>query len=159
MKIDDRVILRAAHRSEASAIASMSRLEIEHGLNWRWTSGRVRRQIDAAETMVLVASVDGEIEGFAIMKFGDTDAHLFLLAVDPKVRRCGIGRALFQWLQQSCETAGVSRIRLEVRATNLEAIAFYEHLGFARSGELANYYDGREAAVVMARSLSQICPS
>ena len=153
MHIDDKVILRAAHRSEASAISAMSRLQIEHGLNWRWTSARVRRQIDDAETMVLVASVNGDIEGFAIMKFGDSKAHLFLLAVDPKVRRRGIGRALVNWLEQSCETAGLSSIRLEVRATNVQAISFYEQLGYARTNEIADYYDGREAAVVMARSL------
>lgn len=158
MKFDDKVILRAAHRSEASAISGMSRLEIEHGLNWRWTTARVRRQINAAETMVLVASVDGEIEGFAIMKFGDTEAHLLLLAVAPKTRRRGIGRAMVHWLEKSCETAGLSVIRLEVRATNLDAITFYEHLGYARSNEVANYYDGREAAVVMTRTLSKIHP-
>ena len=159
MSIDHNVVLRAAHRSEASAIAAMSRLQIEHGLNWRWTSTRVRQKIDDPETMVLVASEDGQIEGFAIMKFGDNDAHLFLLAVDPKARRRGIGRALVHWLETSCETAGLASIRLEVRAANLRAIAFYKQLGYAQSGEIKDYYDGEEAAVVMARSLSQLRPS
>jgi ribosomal-protein-alanine N-acetyltransferase len=156
MIIDDNLVLRAAHRSEASAIAGMSRLQIEHGLNWRWTSTRVRQKIDAPDTMVLVASMGCEIEGFAIMKFGDTDAHLFLLAVDPKARRRGIGRALVHWLEKSCEIAGLASIRLEVRAANLRAITFYEQLGYARSGEITDYYDGREAAVIMTHSLSQI---
>ena len=156
MIIDDNLVLRAAHRSEASAIAGMSRLQIEHGLNWRWTSTRVRQKIDAPDTMVLVASMGCEIEGFAIMKFGDTDEHLFLLAVDPKARRRGIGRALVNWLEKSCEIAGLANIRLEVRAANLRAITFYEQLGYARSGEITDYYDGREAAVIMTHSLSQI---
>ena len=156
MIIDDNLVLRAAHRSEASAIAGMSRLQIEHGLNWRWTSTRVRQKIDAPDTMVLVASMGCEIEGFAIMKFGGTDAHLFLLAVDSKARRRGIGRALVHWLEKSCEIAGLANIRLEVRAANLRAITFYEQLGYARSGEITDYYDGREAAVIMTHSLSQI---
>ena len=125
MNLDNPLVLRAAHRSEAAAIASMSRLQVEYGLNWRWTPARVRRFIKDEETMVLVASVGGVIEGFAIMKFHDDDAHLFLLAVQPKARRSGIGKALVEWLEKSCRTAGIRRIRLEVRATNHEARHFY----------------------------------
>ena len=154
MNLDNPLVLRAAHRSEASAIAGMSRLQVEYGLNWRWTPARVRRFIRDEETMVLVASVGGVIEGFAIMKFHDDDAHLFLLAVQPKARRSGIGKALVEWLEKSCRTAGIQRIRLEVRATNNEARRFYEHLGYQFVSEKSGYYEHRETAVVMAKSLT-----
>ena len=153
MKLDDSLVLRAAHRSEAATIASMSRLQVEHGLNWRWTPGRVRRHISDKETMVLLASIGGEIEGFAIMKFRDEDAHLFLLAVQPKSRRSGIGTALVEWLEKSCRTAGINRIRLEVRASNDAARRFYERLGYGFVSQVSGYYERREAAVVMAKSL------
>jgi ribosomal-protein-alanine N-acetyltransferase len=153
MTMSDSIVLRAAHRSEAKEIAAMSRLQIEHGLNWRWTAAKVRRQIEDRETMVLVASIDGELRGFAIMKFGDLEAHLFLLAVEPKSRRQGIGTRLVHWLEKSCETAGVENIRLEVRASNSHALKFYENLDYSRAGRIAAYYDGRETAVIMTRSL------
>lgn len=153
MNIDHSLKLRAAHRSEAQAIASMSRLHVEHGLRWRWTPAKIRQHIQDDETMVLIASVDGVLEGFAIMKFHDEEAHLFLLAVEPKLRRSGIGRALVLWLEKSCQTAGIRNIRLELRASNKSARAFYEHLGYRFVGQVAAYYDGREAAVIMARSL------
>ena len=154
MTMRDSLVLRAAHRSEAKEIATMSRLQVEHGLNWRWTAAKVRRQIEDRETMVLVASIDGELRGFAIMKFGDLEAHLFLLAVEPKARRQGIGTRLVRWLERSCETAGMQNIRLEVRASNSKALAFYENLDYKRMGRIAAYYDGRETAVVMTRSLA-----
>lgn len=154
MSIDDSLVLRAAHRSEAREIAAMSRLQVEHGLNWRWTAAKVRRQIEDRETMVLAASIDGVLQGFAIMKFGDMEAHLLLLAVEPKSRRRGIGTRLVQWLEKSCETAGMQNIRLEVRASNSHAIRFYENLDYQRMGRIAAYYDGCEAAVVMTRSLA-----
>ena len=153
MNTDDSLVLRAAHRSEAKEIATMSRLQVEHGLNWRWTAAKVRRQIEDRETMVLVASIDGELQGFAIMKFGDMEAHLLLLAVEPKSRRQGIGTRLVRWLEKSCATAGTQNIRLEVRASNSSAVKFYEDLEYRRMGRIAGYYDGREAAVVMIRSL------
>ena len=87
------------------------------------------------------------------MKFHDEDAHLFLLAVEPKSRKAGIGRALVHWLEKSCRTAGIQNIRLEVRASNATAITFYENLGYRLVEQVAGYYDKRESAVVMTRSL------
>jgi ribosomal-protein-alanine N-acetyltransferase len=153
MNIDDQLVLRAAHRSEAAAIATMSRLQVEYGLNWRWTPARIRRAIGDKETMVLVASIEGVLEGFAIMKFRDEDAHLLLLAVQPRARRTGVGRAMLQWLEKSCRTAGVLHIRLEVRVSNQPARQFYESMGYRLVSQVAGYYEKREAAVVMAKSL------
>jgi ribosomal-protein-alanine N-acetyltransferase len=154
MNIDNPLVLRAAHPSEASSLATMSRLQVEYGLDWRWTPARVRRHVRDRETMVLVASIGGVIEGFAIMKFHEDDAHLLLLAVQPKARRAGIGRALVEWLEQSCRTAGVQRIRLEVRASNQPARLFYEKLGYRSIGQVSAYYGNREAALVMGKSLT-----
>lgn len=153
MNIEEALVLRAAHRSEASAIATMSRLQVEYGLRWRWTAARIRRCIAEPETMVLVASVDGVLQGFAIMKLHDDDAHLLLLAVQPKARQSGIGRALVEWLEKTCRTAGIQRIRLEVRASNDAAMHFYESLDYRFVSQVAGYYDQREAAVVMAKTL------
>jgi ribosomal-protein-alanine N-acetyltransferase len=153
MNIEDQLILRAAHRSEAPEIATMSRLQVEYGLNWRWTPARVRRAIADKETMVLVASVDGVLEGFAVMKFRDEDAHLLLLAVQPRTRRSGIGGAMLEWLEKSCRTAGIRHVRLEVRVSNGPARSFYEKMGYRLISQVAGYYEKREAAAVMAKSL------
>lgn len=153
MNIDESLALRAAHTSEAGVIASMSRLLIEHGLKWRWTTARIKRSIIDKDTMVLVASVEGILSGFAIMKFRDDESHLFLLAVAPRFQRSGIGSALLDWLDKSCRTAGISKVRVELRASNRPAMLFYERFGFRSVREIPAYYDHREAAVVMVRSL------
>ncbi len=154
MNIDESLVLRAAHVSEARPIASMSRLLVEHGLYWRWTPARVKKSIKDKETMVLVASIDGSMSGFAIMKFRDKESHLFLLAVATKMQRMGIGRALLAWLEKSCRTAGMRQIRVEVRANNRNARKFYERSGYCFIGQVAGYYDKREPAVVMIKTLA-----
>jgi ribosomal-protein-alanine N-acetyltransferase len=155
MNVDESLTLRAAHIFEARAIASMSRLLVEHGLNWRWTPARVKRSIKDKETMVLVARIDGLLAGFAIMKFRDEESHLFLLAVATKMQRAGIGRALLTWLEKSCRTAGMRHIRVEVRAGNQNARKFYERSGYRFVGQVAGYYDRREPAVVMVKPLAK----
>jgi ribosomal protein S18 acetylase RimI-like enzyme len=90
------------------------------------------------------------------MKFGGTDAHLFLLALDPKVCRRSIDKTLVHMLRKFSETDGLASTHLEVCATNLRAIKFYEQLDYARSSEITGHYNSREAAAVMGCSLSQI---
>lgn len=153
MTPQENIRFRPAHRSEARLLASLSRLHVEHGLRWRWTPARVRRQIDDPDCMVLIGSLSGEVAGFAIMQFGDREAHLLLLAVQPWHRRQGIGRSLLEWLEKSCRTAGIEVIRLEVRAGNRAAISFYRACGFRRFARLSGYYDRQEAAIAMQKSL------
>ena len=126
MNINESLVLRAAHRSEAKTLATISRLQVEYNLRWRWTPARIRDR----ETMVLVASIDGVVEGFAIMKFRDEDAHLLLLAVQPRARQSGIGRAMLEWLEKFSRTAGIRSIRLGVRASNAPARRFYEKMHY-----------------------------
>ena len=87
------------------------------------------------------------------MKFRDEESHLFLLAVASKLQRTGIGGALLEWLEKSCRTAGIQNIRVELRVANKRARKFYERSGFRIVGQVAGYYDHREAAVVMVKSL------
>jgi ribosomal-protein-alanine N-acetyltransferase len=134
----------------------MSRLHIEYGLNWRWTPAKVRRHVRDKETMVLIASNEGSIAGFAIMRFGDDQAHLFLLAVQPEYRRSGLGRSMMAWLEKSCHTAGIQTVRLEVRVSNKAALRFYRKLGYRVIARVAGYYDRREAAAIMARNLNEL---
>lgn len=153
MKKREELILRAAHASEAAEIAAISRQQVEYGLTWRWTPARIKRSINDKETMVLIASESGVTNGFAIMKFSDETAHLLLLAVQPKMRRNGVGTDMLRWLEKSCVTAGIQAVQLEVRASNRIAISFYEKLGFRLVERVAAYYDRSEAAIVMRREL------
>ena len=155
MSKNEALMIRTAHVSEAAEIASISRQQVEYGLNWRWTPARVKRSINDKETIVLIASKAGVTQGFAIMKFAEETAHLLLLAVQPKKRRGGIGTSMLNWLEKSCVTAGIQRVRLEVRASNHVARHFYEKLGYRLVELVAAYYDRSEAAIVMQRELNK----
>jgi len=147
--------LRLARPAEASSIANLSRELIEYGLRWRWTPTRVAASIRAPDVNVLVACVRGNIVGFAIMRYGDDEAHLDLLAVAPPYRRAGVGRQLLQWLEKCAVVAGIFRIALEVRAENEGAQAFYQRMGYRPLVQLSGYYQGIEAALRMGRDLSR----
>jgi [ribosomal protein S18]-alanine N-acetyltransferase len=145
--------LQLARTCDAERIALMSRDYIERGLEWSWTPRRVIDRIRCPETAVLTASEASWIVGFAIMEFGEEEAHLELLGIAPGYRRHGIGRSLVSWLEESALTAGISIVRLELRANNRGALHFYQRLGYRPIRRVRGYYQGREPAIEMARDL------
>jgi len=148
--------MRLASGGDIQEIAVMSRCLIEVGLRgWTWHPTRVARAVHARETCVLVAETRGHVAGFAITEFGDTKAHLSLLAVKPTHQRCGIGLALIEWLIESALTAGIGHISVEMRANNFAARSFYETLGFSHTQYIAGYYQSIEGAIRMRCDLGQ----
>jgi ribosomal protein S18 acetylase RimI-like enzyme len=87
------------------------------------------------------------------MRYGDDEAHLDLLGVDPSHRRKGLGSRIVAWLEKVALVAGITAVFLEVREQNHDARAFYERLGYRDLARLAGYYQGRESAIRMGREL------
>lgn len=145
--------IRLAFPDDARHIARMSRDFIEHGLGWSWTVGRVLRAMREPSTNVAVVLKRDCVRGFGIMQYGDDAAHLALLAIHPTQRHQGLGAHLVAWLEQSARIAGIDTVRLEARADNQGALAFYQRLGFRQRGRLIGYYEGVIDAVQMERRL------
>lgn len=144
--------IRLAKPNDAPAIARMSRDWIEHGLGWSWTAARVSQAIGDVSTNVAVLVQQDRLDGFGIMQYLDDDAaHLVLLAVSPVQRHRGMGRQMLLWLEQSAHAAGSNAIRLECRADNVNAIAFYQHLGYRQEGTVQGYYEGQVDAVQLRK--------
>lgn len=146
--------IQLARRRDASPLAAMSRRLVEAGLDPSWTVDRIERHIRHEDSVVVTARLKNQLAGFAIMQYGDTTAHLNLLAVEPVFRRLGIGRRLVQWLEESAVVAGTFTISLELRADNGIAERFYESLGYREVGRIRGYYQRVEDAIRMRRELS-----
>ncbi|WP_336755880.1 ribosomal protein S18-alanine N-acetyltransferase [Pantoea sp. USHLN298] len=100
--------------------------------------------------------VDGQMAAFAITQVVLDEASLFNIAVDPAWQRRGFGRQLLQHLIDELIKRDVLTLWLEVRASNLPAIALYEQLQFNQVSRRPNYYptaSGREDAIIMALTL------
>ena len=76
--------------------------------------------------------------------------HVMNIAVDPALRRHGIGAALMERL--IAHAGPDAPYTLEVRPSNAPAIALYERLGFQSAGTRPRYYhDTGEDALIMWR--------
>jgi ribosomal-protein-alanine N-acetyltransferase len=91
-----------------------------------------------------------ELTGYLICSRYDQVWHLMNIAVDPGLRRQGIGSALLA--EMISRTGEDAPLTLEVRTSNAGAIALYERFGFRSAGTRRRYYsDTGEDAVIMWR--------
>jgi [ribosomal protein S18]-alanine N-acetyltransferase len=94
-----------------------------------------------------VAVEDGRVTGFlASRETAPGEREILFLAVDPAYRRRGIARGLVE----NELARGAGEWLLEVRESNVAAIALYESIGFKQVGRRREYYpDPVESAIVM----------
>jgi ribosomal-protein-alanine acetyltransferase len=103
-----------------------------------------------------VAECEGAIVAYGIVAMGAGEAHILNICVGEAVRGRGIGRQMLMLLIQRSAEAGMQDVFLEVRPSNLHAIALYQSVGFVEVGRRRGYYqaiDGREDALVLKLSL------
>jgi [ribosomal protein S18]-alanine N-acetyltransferase len=107
---------------------------------------------------LLVAEVEESLLGFAVGKVIGLNtggaAELESVAVEARVRRSGVGKALCEATVDWCRRQGATAVELEVRAGSRGPIALYEGLGFVVVGSRKGYYrDPVEDAVMMRLEL------
>ena len=121
-----------------------------------WSEGLFRDALECPDTALLAAEKeDGAVLGYAVLSTVLDEGNLDNIAVAPPFRRQGVANALLSELTDIGRIS-LSGILLEVRASNLPAIALYEKHGFIPVGRRRNYYETpREDALLMTLEFSK----
>jgi [ribosomal protein S18]-alanine N-acetyltransferase len=82
------------------------------------------------------SSIAGYVVTWVVFDQGD----LSNLAVDPRLRRRGIGRRLLEAAIAGARVAGARALFLEVRESNAVALSLYSSRGFSQVGRRRGYY-------------------
>jgi len=107
------------------------------------------------KAVLLVARTGGRLCGYLVARVFIDTVHITNIAVEPQMRRRGVGTALMRECIFRCLSRGIRFLRLEVRENNFPARRFYEKLGFRELGLKLGYYsDTGEHAVIMASEIS-----
>jgi ribosomal-protein-alanine N-acetyltransferase len=118
-----------------------------------WQRVHFQHELSAPHSFPFVAAADGAVAGYVCLMSLFEEAQILDIAVDPRQRGRGIARRLMERAFVVARAQGAEFVALEVRASNAAAIALYERLGFVRTGVRRGYYEGKEDAVLMERSL------
>jgi ribosomal-protein-alanine N-acetyltransferase len=99
---------------------------------------------------------DAKIIGYALMMMVLDEAHLLNLSVAKAYQKQGLGRLLLEHMIMIAKKHHAANMFLEVRPSNISAIALYENIGFNEMAIRRGYYpahNGREDAVLMGLAL------
>ena len=118
-----------------------------------WSEKSIAYELKNPLSLWLVAEVDGRVAGYIGSQTVPPESDVMNVAVHPDFRRQGIAEALVNGLWSRLTQAGNTSLTLEVRASNLPAIALYEKLGFVQVGRRPNYYrNPREDAWILRKT-------
>ncbi len=105
--------------------------------------GEVAGKLERDPELFLVAEDGPVLVGVVMGSYDGRRGWIFRLAVHPRRRREGIGRALVEELERRYVAMGVRRLRLLTLSDDQGARAFWGHLG----------YEGFEDVVLFSKDL------
>lgn len=140
----------------------MSEFDLEHVLDvernayaYPWTEGNFRDCLSGNYESWLLES-EGNIIGHGVISAAVGEAHLLNVCVAKRSQRQGFGRIILRYLVERSKALDAGTMFLEVRESNLSALALYQSEGYEQIGIRKNYYPaiaGREHAIVMSLQL------
>ncbi len=118
-----------------------------------WTRGNFLDSLDSGYDAWIMRESGGRIAGYFLLMPVVDEVHLLNITVRPDRQGQGLGRRLLDKVCERAVGSDMSSILLEVRPSNLHALAVYRHLGFVQIGVRKHYYPAaagsREDAIVM----------
>jgi ribosomal-protein-alanine N-acetyltransferase len=105
-----------------------------------WSGAAFRSLLDSPNILFRAALKYGRVAGYLVLIFAADAAQLANIAVDPALRRSGIGAALLDDAIEFCRRRGIVDVSLEVRESNAAARALYASRGFVDVGRRRGYY-------------------
>lgn len=141
-------MIRVANVSDCVALAELDL----HDNPSAWTVKQFQAACKSVHDSVLIHENEyGECMGFIVWQTICDEMELHLIATAPKFRRQGVASALLAQMFQAAHHQQISRILLEVRASNIVAQTLYTQFGFHEIALRKRYYNNTEDAVIMEK--------
>jgi len=118
-----------------------------------WTRGNFADALNSGYLCRVDETESGEIRGYAILMPTVDEAELLSIGVAAAQQHKGLGRAMLAEMLNVARDRNMQRVFLEVRPSNIAAIALYRSAGFSEVGVRRGYYqnaNGSEDAITMA---------
>lgn len=105
--------------------------------SWNNPERDIDRKVAVDDSMFLVAGLDGRITGSVMAGYDGHRGWVNYLAVDPAHQGSGLGAELMAEVERRLLAIGCPKVNLQIRTTNLRAVAFYTQLGYAEDAAIS----------------------
>jgi ribosomal-protein-alanine N-acetyltransferase len=120
-----------------------------------WTRGNFSDSLSSGYS-AWILMLNEQVIGYSLMMLVLDEAHLLNLSVAKSYQKQGLGRILLEYMVNTAKSNQMANMFLEVRPSNISAIALYENMGFNEMAVRCGYYpaaNGREDAVLMGLAI------
>ena len=119
-----------------------------------WSPEQWLQELSAERRPCLGLRAAGQLRAVACGWLVVDELHITVVAVDPQLRRQGLGSQVLQALLACAQAEGAAHATLEVGAANQAAQALYAKAGFSTAGIRRGYYrNGDDALIQWCRLL------
>jgi ribosomal protein S18 acetylase RimI-like enzyme len=122
--------IRAFEPADEAAVVALWQ-ECELTRSWNDPHKDIARKLAVQPELFLVGVTDGAVMASVMAGYEGHRGWMNYLAVAPRFRGRGFGRALVEQVEHALLERGCPKINLQVRASNPQAVAFYRRLGYA----------------------------
>lgn len=98
--------------------------------SWNNPKRDIERKSRVNPELFLVGLVDGKVVATVMGGYEGHRGWVNYLAVAPAYRRRGLGRLIMEAVEEKIRAMDCPKINLQIRADNLEAVKFYESIGY-----------------------------
>ncbi len=124
------VTVRAFARGDAGAVATLWGGAFPDDRPWNAPRAVIARKRAQRDGLFWVATLGRRVVGAVMAGWDGQRGWIYHLAVEPSVRREGIGRSLVAEAERALGARGCPKVNLQVLESNRDVVAFYERLGW-----------------------------
>jgi ribosomal protein S18 acetylase RimI-like enzyme len=121
---ESRLVIRPYAETDEAQVIQLWREVFPDNPSWNVPKADIDRQLTVQRELFIVGDLDGEIVATVMAGFDGHRGWVHLVAVAPKCRQQGFGRAMMVEVERRLREIGCTKINLQVRASNDGVIAF-----------------------------------
>jgi ribosomal protein S18 acetylase RimI-like enzyme len=143
--------LRPGRQSDAEALDALERetFKDRHFTGHLISRASFRRFCDSRSAKLTIVQIGADLSGYVVVLYRSNSslARMYSIGIAACFRRRGFARQLLAAAEKDAVDRGRKAMRLEVRADDRAALAFYESSGYRCIGRRPGYYGGRVDAL------------
>lgn len=97
---------------------------------WNDPAKDIARKLVLDDRLFLVGELEGTVVASVMAGYDGHRGWINYLAVDPAHQHLGMARLIMDEAESRLRDLGCPKVNLQVRATNINAMAFYERVGY-----------------------------
>jgi len=104
---------------------------------WNDPRNDVARKLTVQPDLFLVGVLDGRVVAAVMAGYEGHRGWINYLAVEPGLRRGGLGRAMMAEAERRFDKLGCPKVNLQIRRGNMNVAAFYARLGYVEDAVIS----------------------